>query len=65
MSFRLVEVNACRYDIINGSGVIGAVYWFGNLRQHQERPYNVVVNKKDEGMFKDLTEVREFLSTVL
>lgn len=64
MKFKLVEANASRYDIVNGYGVIGAVYWFANTR-NQERPFNVVLNRKDEGMFKDLTEVREFLSTVL
>jgi len=64
MKFQLVEANSSRHDIVNKNGIIGAVYWFAATR-NQDRPYNVVLNKKDEGMFASLTEVREFLSTVL
>lgn len=67
MKFTISEVaESTRHDIITGSGkLIGAVYWFGGLRGHSERPYNVILMSKDQGMFENLREVRQFLEAEL
>ncbi|QDH49262.1 hypothetical protein PHYNN_163 [Pantoea phage Phynn] len=62
MKFVLEEANATRWDVISDvSGHVGAIYWFGSLPGHQENPYNLVLNKKDMGMFVSVEEIRVFL----
>lgn len=58
------DPNKQMWNVITLEGVSGGVYWFGGMKGASERPYNLIFKRKDEGMFKDMNEVSDFINNI-
>lgn len=52
-------------DIFCGGMHVGAVYYFGGLKGHSLRPWNLIFKQRDEGMFESVDEVKQFINSTL